>query len=153
MSHNHVNNIISHNTGPSHDSMGMATSFEFNTHATIVFSVFQTHSLIQFLFASVILFCCGFGREYLSSYRKIILNTADRSNVGEFKRTSAILFVIVYSVDMCLMLAIMTYNIGIFFAILCGVGCGHYHFTDINPQAVYQKVTNQEEDLKVSSCC
>ena len=63
------------------------------------------------------------------------------------------LLVLVYSVDMCLMLAIMTFNIGIFMAFVSGVGVGHYYHFDHSLQAGYQKVADQEEDMKVSTCC
>ena len=132
---------------------GMASSFEFNTHATILFPFFQTRSLFQFLFALLFLFGCGMGREYLTSYRRKILFTSDRSNLNAFRSTAAILLVLVYSVDMCLMLAIMTFNIGIFMAIVSGVGVGHYYHFDHSLQAGYQKVADQEEDMKVSTCC
>jgi|TARA_B110000090_G_C13315311_1_gene421295 copper transporter 1 len=132
----------------------MASSFEFNTHATIVFPFFQTHSLFQYLFALLFLFGCGMGREYLTSYRRKILFTSDRSNLNAFRTTAAMLLVLVYSVDMCLMLAIMTYNIGIFMAIVSGVGVGHYYHFDHSLQAGYQKVAaDQDEDMKVSTCC
>ena len=149
--HDHQLNNIAGGALPSH-THGMASSFEFSTHATIVFSFFQTHTLFQFLFAMFLLFWSGVLREHLSSYRRKVLLTADRSDVNHFRTTVALLLVVVYAYDMVLMLAIMTYNIGIFVAIVSGVGVGYYWNFDVAARAGYEKVMEQEDE-KVSSCC
>ena len=148
MSHDH--NV---NADTSQHDHGMATSFEFSSHATIVFSFMKAHDAFELLLLLCVLFLCGVMRESLATYRRKTLRTGDRTNSMGFKQKGVALFVTVYVVDMLLMLAMMTFNIGVFLAIVSGVGFGHYWYWDVN-QVDYQRVSQQEDfEDKVSSCC
>ena len=110
MSHDH--NTM--NTDPNRDTHGMAVSFEFNSHTTVVFSFLQSHDTFELLLLMCFLFLCGVGRESLSSYRKKTLRSSDCTDSESFKQKATALFLAVYVVDMLLMLAMMTFNIGVF---------------------------------------
>ena len=115
----------------------------------------KAHDAFELLLLLCVLFLCGVMRESLATYRRKTLRTGDRTNSMGFKQKGIALFVTVYVVDMLLMLAMMTFNIGVFLAIVSGVGFGHYWYWDVIQVKVdYQRV-NQQEDFedKVSSCC
>ena len=146
----HIHNVATTTTTDAAHNHGMATSFEFNVHSTLLFSFFQTHNIFQFSLLLVILFACGIGREWFSSYRRTCLRTGGRTNVYGFKKHATLLYISVYIIDMILMLAIMSFNIAIFAVLIAGVGVGHYWYWDAS---VYQKLDQNVEDDKVTSCC
>ncbi|EAA15673.1 surface protein-related [Plasmodium yoelii yoelii] len=116
-------------------NLSMPMSFQNTTHTIILFKFWET-TTVPFYFLSLIL-CFIFGIlsvvfKVLRLYIEMVLPTTNNMNIF----TSAILFknntirmilsFIIYSWDYLLMLIVMTFNVGLFFAVILGLSFGYF---------------------------
>lgn len=136
------------NTGFSkHRHHSMATTFEMNAHVRLLFDGIESQTAMQYAFVLSLLFLAGMLREFLSSWRrKKLLRANDRALI---RKDAALQYAFLYAYDMCLMLLIMSFNAGVFVAIVSGVGYGHYFFWDTMPLSPRA----EEEEVEKLPCC
>ena len=130
-----------------HMHHSMAATFEMNAHVRLLIDGIESHTALQYAFVLCLLFMGGIFREFLSySRRKKLLGAMDR---GVIRKEAALRYTALYAYDMCLMLLIMSFNIGVFAAIVTGVGFGHYLFWD------NKRVSSraEEEEVEKLPCC
>ncbi|CAD2099728.1 copper transporter, putative [Plasmodium vinckei brucechwatti] len=116
-------------------NLSMPMSFQNTTHTIILFKFWET-TTVPFYFISLIL-CFMFGIlsvafKVLRLYIEKALPTTSNANIFTsatlFKHNTIrmILSFIIYSWDYLLMLIVMTFNVGLFFAVILGLSFGYF---------------------------
>ena len=100
----------------------------------------------------VLLFVAGMLRELVAARRRgwLLSGAGDRTSV-QVKKEAAMRYSCLYAYDMILMLFIMSFNIGVFVAIVSGVGVGHYMFWNPTPVSATSALTR--DDVEKLPCC
>ncbi|VWU49613.1 copper transporter [Hepatocystis sp. ex Piliocolobus tephrosceles] len=153
------------NCNNKHLNHSMAMTFQNSTHAVILFDFWETLNTKSYVVSLLICFIFGIISILLKVLRYYVekaLPIPSKTNIFTSKTLLTnntirlILAFIVYSFDYLIMLIVMTFNVGLFFAIVLGlsVGCFFFgnKFTNCNK--------NLNEDLSVNrgfycdpACC
>ena len=139
--------------GGSHGNM--ATVFEWNSRVRLLFDGLESRTGAQFATVLVFLFAAGVVREMLAAGRRhtILGNGGGERGAAaaeQMRKQAALQYMGLYAYDMCLMLLIMSFNVGVFGAIVFGVGVGHYIFFDTSRLPAAR---HAELDTEKLPCC
>lgn len=134
-----------------HGDHNMATAFEWNARVKLLAPGLESQTVMQYAAVLLVLFVAGAAREFFAARRRrrLLSGAGDRS-VARVRKEAALQYMGLYAYDMCLMLLIMSFNVGVFAAIVGGVGTGHYFFWDPAPLSAG---TRAEEDAEKLPCC
>ena len=110
---------------------GMATAFEWNARVKLLLPGIESETAIQYAAVLLLLFAAGVAREFIAARRRgHLVSEAGNRSAAQTRKEAALQYTGLYAYDMCLMLIIMSFNVGVFIAIVGGVGVGHYFFWD-----------------------
>jgi copper transporter 1 len=123
----------------------MHMTFYSGVDVQFLFDWWCTNDIVSYLTSVFVLFCIAFLNQFVYSLLKIRPKTSvngyvqltegeteqkviSTGKVGLYKLLRAIFYFVFLSVAYFLMLAIMTYNVGVFFAIVLGSALGYAVF-------------------------
>ena len=106
--------------------MSMQMTFYTGHEVTILFSWWETQTQAQYALSLLVIFIAGIAMELLMLLKRIL---GFRSKSLLWKAVNSVLFGVVICWGYFMMLAAMTYNVGVFVVVCVGYAVGNFIFS------------------------
>ncbi|CDR94210.1 hypothetical protein, conserved [Babesia bigemina] len=135
-------------------SCGMAAYFENSCQATILFHFWRTTTVLNYTVTLIIIFLLSLFTVMLKALRKKANTALTNMNTCPYVLRQLAMFVIAYAVilmDFCMMLVVMTFNVGIVLVACTGYALG-YLLTCFRPTSS-TNVAESESPIECDADC